>query len=281
MTDKIKILYLAANPLDTSHLRVTTEARELTARIRQSLNREAFEIVCFYAVRPQDLLRGLQEEQPHILHFSGHGNFDKEIVLETENGTSQPIDPQDLADLVDQFKTNLKVAVMSCCFGGKQAAALNQVLDFTIGMEQPISDVGAVNFSANFYQVLASGGSLKQAFEGARLVTRMQGRPVFEKSDLLVREGADMNEPFINLLPALKRLPPPVEPPTNKNKYDVDLRQARLHDAEFINVSQSGQRESQSTAAREPNEENEYSIKIDNLEVPHRTTRFINKKVGR
>jgi len=200
MTDKIKILYLGANPRDTGHLRLATEARELTERVRQSLNRDSFEIVSFYAVRPQDLLRGLQEEKPHILHFSGHGTLDKEIVLETETGASQPINPQDLADLVDQFKTNLKVAVMSCCFGARQAAALNQVLDFTIGMENPIFDLGAVNFSANFYQVLSSGGSIKQAFEGARLVTRMQGRPVFEKTDLLVRKGANVDEPFINLL---------------------------------------------------------------------------------
>ena len=61
MTDKIKILYVAANPRDTSNLRVATEARELTMRMRQSLNRDAFEIVCFFAVRPQDLLRGLQD----------------------------------------------------------------------------------------------------------------------------------------------------------------------------------------------------------------------------
>jgi hypothetical protein len=204
MPDKIKILYVAANPRDTGYLRLAEEARELTARIQQSANRDSFEVIYLHAVRPQDLLRKLQEEEPHILHFSGHGSEDQEIVLETENGTSQPIDPQDLADLVEQFKTNLKVAVMSCCFGRRQAAALNQVLDFTIGMNNPISDLGAVNFSANFYQVLASGGSINQAFEGARVVTRMQGRQVFEKSDLLVREGADANEPFINLLPPAK-----------------------------------------------------------------------------
>lgn len=200
MPGKIKILYVAANPRDTSHLRLATEARELTARIRQSVNRDSFKVVDLYAARPQDLLRGLQEEEPHILHFSGHGSEDQAIVLETETGKSQPIDPQDLADLVEQFKTNLKVAVMSCCFGRKQATALNQVLDFTIGMDNPISDSGAVNFSANFYQVLASGGSINQAFEAARAVTRMQGPQVFEKSDLLVREGADADEPFIKLL---------------------------------------------------------------------------------
>ena len=201
MNNKIKILYVAANPLDTSHLRVAAEARDLTLRIRQCLARDAFEIVHSVAARPQDLLRGLQEIQPHILHFSGHGTFDKEIVLETEDGMSQPIDPQVLADLVNQFRTNLKLAVMSCCLGRKQAQALNQVVDFTIGMAKPISDTGALNFSANFYQVLASGGSIRQAFESARLVTLMQGRKVFEKCDLLVREGANADEPFINLLP--------------------------------------------------------------------------------
>jgi hypothetical protein len=219
MTDKIKILYLAANPTDTSHVRVAAEARELTLRIRQGLNRDAFEIICYFAVRPQDLLRGLQEVQPHIMHFSGHGTFDNEIVLEAEDGKSQPIAPELLAELVDQFKTNLKAAVMSCCFGRAQAKALNQVLDFTIGMEAPISDTAAVNFSANFYQVLASGGSIKQAFEGARLVTIMQGRQAFEKSDLLVRRGGNPNDPFINLLPTFPPVPersvPKTKPPDN------------------------------------------------------------------
>lgn len=201
MTNKIKILYLAANPLDTGHIRIAAEVRELTARIRQGLDRDAFEIVCFPAARPQDLVRGLQEIRPHILHFSGHGNLDKQIVLETEDGKSQPIAPQVLADLVKQFKTNLKLAVMSCCYGREQANALNQTLDFTIGMDNPISDSGVVNFSANFYQVLASGGSIRQAFEAARLVTIMQGRPTFGASDLLVQPGANADEPFVTLLP--------------------------------------------------------------------------------
>jgi hypothetical protein len=201
MNDKIKILYLAANPHDTSPLRLGAEVRELSSRIRQGLNCDEFEIIQSFAARPQDLLRGLQEIQPHILHFSGHGTYDKEIVLETEDGESQPINPKVLAELVNQFKTNLKLAVMSCCFGRRQAKALSQVLDFTIGLEKPMSDAGAVDFSANFYQVLASGGSVKQAFESARLVTLMQGHQVFEKCDLLAREGANVEEPFINLLP--------------------------------------------------------------------------------
>jgi hypothetical protein len=200
MTPKIKILFLAANPRDTTHLRLQEEAREMADRLRGSLHRDAFELVHYLAVRSRDLLRGLQELQPHILHFSGHGNLNQEIVLEADDGSSQPIRPHDFADLLSLFNTNIKVAMLSCCFARKQAKALHRVLDFTIGGAKPISDAGAVSFSANFYQVLGSGGSINQAFGAARLITNMEGRKIFETSDLFVRKDAKADEPFINLL---------------------------------------------------------------------------------
>ncbi|HEX8068913.1 MAG TPA: CHAT domain-containing protein [Pyrinomonadaceae bacterium] len=206
MSDKIKILYVAANPVNTGHLRLQEEARDLEERIRQAPHREAFAVIHCLAARPRDLLRGLQEVQPHVLHFSGHGTAAKEIVLQDDDGASRPIAPQVLAGLVNLFSANLKVAVMSCCFGRSQAKALSQVLDFTIGMNKPISDSAAVEFSATFYQVLAAGGSVRQAFEAARLLTSREGRKIFEKSDLLVRAGVCADDPLI-------KLPPPVEPP--------------------------------------------------------------------
>jgi hypothetical protein len=211
MSDKVKILYLAANPIDTDHLLLQEEARDLEERIRLGTRRDDFEVIYCLAVRPRDLLRGLQEVQPHIIHFGGHGNDDKQIVLQNDVGESCPVAPQDLADLVELFKTNLKVALMSCCYGRLQAEALNRALDFTIGMDEPLSDVGAVSFSAAFYQVLASGGSVKQAFESARLLTRMEGQPVFQVCDLLVREGAEteLNRPFVEFLRPRPEGPPP------------------------------------------------------------------------
>lgn len=216
MPEKIKILYLAANPVDTGHLRLQEEARDLEERIRLSTRREDFEVIHCLAVRPRDLLRGLQEIQPHIIHFSGHGNRDKQIVLQDDAGKSCPVAPEDLAGLAELFQANLKVALMSCCYGRLQAEALNRVLNFTIGMDQPISDAGAVSFSAAFYQVLASGGSVRQAFESARLLTRMEGRPVFQVSDLLVREGAEaeLNRPFVEMLPPR---PEEARPPSGGN----------------------------------------------------------------
>lgn len=200
MSDKIKILYLAANPTDTSRLRLLEEARELQERIRSGAHGRAFKVVHYLAVQPRDLLRGLQEEQPHILHFSGHANYDKEILFQNDQGTSQPISPKDLVDLIKVFPGNLKLALLMLCFGRKQASALVQVVDFAIGMKKPISDKGAVSFSAAFYQALAGGSSVQQAFDGARAVMGMEGRTVFTSSDLLVRPGVNADEPFIKEL---------------------------------------------------------------------------------
>jgi hypothetical protein len=200
MSDKIKILYLAANPTDTSRLRLMEEARELQERIRSGAHGRAFKVVHYLAVQPRDLLRGLQEEQPHILHFSGHANYDKQILFQNDQGTSQPISPKDLVDLIKVFPGNLKLALLMLCFGRKHASALVQVIDFAIGMTKPILDKGAVSFSAAFYQALAGGSSVQQAFDGARAVMGMEGRTVFTSSDLLVRPGVNADEPFIKEL---------------------------------------------------------------------------------
>ncbi|MBV9926988.1 MAG: CHAT domain-containing protein [Acidobacteria bacterium] len=238
MTDKIKILYLAANPLDTGRLRVQEEARDLQERIRQSTRRDDFEFIYFPAVRPRDLLRGLQEVQPHIIHFSGHGNEDKQIVLQDDVGLSCPVAPEDLAGLAELFKANLKVALMTSCYGHTQAEALRRVLDFTIGMDEPISDEGALRFSAAFYQVLASGGSIRQAFESARLLTRIEGHPVFKVSDLLVREGAEanLNEPFVKVLPS-KDVPPPSPTRSEETRPSGDLNTVSQHISDSQNFN--------------------------------------------
>ena len=49
--------------------------------------------------------------------------------------------------------------------------------------------------------MLASGGSIKQGFGAARLLTNIEYQPVFQQSDLLVRDGADPDESFLALLP--------------------------------------------------------------------------------
>ena len=91
MSDKVKILFLAANPKDSTQLRLDQEIREIHARVQAAEFRDSFELVSRWAVRPLDLLQALNEVRPHVVHFSGHGSRHAELILEDDHGTAKPV----------------------------------------------------------------------------------------------------------------------------------------------------------------------------------------------
>src|SRR5262245_14156812 len=84
--EKIKVLLFAANPSGTDPLNLHREFREIDEEIRLGKFRDALELIIVPGTRIVDLIRKLNEERPHIVHFSGHGNLDEEIILESEVG---------------------------------------------------------------------------------------------------------------------------------------------------------------------------------------------------
>ena len=84
----MRVLFLAANPKDTSMLYLDEEIRAITQKIRSSDYPDSLELVSKWAVRADDLLQSLNELRPHIVHFSGHGNSEGKIALLDDNGTT-------------------------------------------------------------------------------------------------------------------------------------------------------------------------------------------------
>ncbi|MBP5977481.1 hypothetical protein HW132_33415 [Brasilonema sp. CT11] len=68
-----KILILSANPKNTNQLRLDEEVREIQSALERSRSREEFQLITKWAVRINDLRRALLDEEPQIVHFSGHG----------------------------------------------------------------------------------------------------------------------------------------------------------------------------------------------------------------
>ena len=89
--NKIKILFLAANPASTSQLRLDEEIRAITEKIRASEHRDSLELISAWAVRPDDLLQLLNMHKPHIVHFSGHGSQAGELLLADSGGEARPV----------------------------------------------------------------------------------------------------------------------------------------------------------------------------------------------
>ena len=138
--DKIKILFVSANPAGTQQLKLDEEAREIEAKIRAAEHRDSVELITKWAVRPDDLLQSLNQHRPHIVHFSGHGSPTEEIVLLDKLGEPKPVSKEALVSLFRTLKDNIRVVVLNACFSKPQAEAITGEIDCAIGMMPEIGD---------------------------------------------------------------------------------------------------------------------------------------------
>lgn len=86
---KIAVLFLASNPIDQVQLRLDEEARSISEMIRKAKHRDSVKLESCWALQPMDLLQALNEINPTIVHFSGHGSNEDEIVFQAQDGTAK------------------------------------------------------------------------------------------------------------------------------------------------------------------------------------------------
>ena len=188
----LKILLLAANPT-TPQLRIDEEVREIEHTVRSSKFRDAVQVRSRWATRPGDLQRALLEEDPVVVHFSGHGTGTAGIVLHSESGTEESLVPSAaLADLFRALSGNIRLVVLNACYSEEQAKLIVEVIDFVVGMADQIGDDAARAFAAALYQGLAYGTSVQTAFDLGRNKLQLMGLTDDENVPvLLTREGVD------------------------------------------------------------------------------------------
>ncbi|MEM6804156.1 MAG: CHAT domain-containing protein, partial [Bacteroidota bacterium] len=185
-TDK-KILFLSANPSDSSRLRVNDEIKRVEEELRKGLQRQNFSLIKKVAIGIDGLQQAILDEKPEIVHFSGHGsspNYLSQsletkpgrfisskiedgygIVLEGENGTSEIVSNSAMADLMSLFKRDLKCVILNACYTDTLAKGIIDYIPYVIGTKRAIPDKAAIVFSVGFYKALAAGEDYKVAFK--------------------------------------------------------------------------------------------------------------------
>ena len=162
-TKEKRILFVMANPLDSTKLRLDEEYREIDNGLRLSKGRDNFELKITTATRPNDLRREMLRYEPNIVHFSGHGDLEG-IVLENETGESQLVSTQSLADLFSLFTDRTECVVLNSCYSEEQAKAIGKNISFVVGMNKAIPDKTAIQFAVGFYDAIGAGRSIEDAF---------------------------------------------------------------------------------------------------------------------
>ena len=200
--ETITVLFFATNPKGTSQLRLDEEARSIQEMIRKSEHRDSISFVTRWAVRPLDILQAINEINPDVIHFSGHGAVSGDLILENTDGSPKPVTKEAITQTIMSSSDKIHLLFFNACFSYEQAQEIVQHVDAAIGMTTSIGDEAACAFAAQFYSSLGFGHSLKKAFEQAKGAMMLVSPTEADTPALYTKEGIDADTTYI-VRPAL------------------------------------------------------------------------------
>ena len=185
-TSRHVILFLAANPSDTTRLALDEECAAIERELRLTTGRDDFDFRSRWAVSVDEVMRGLNELQPTVIHFTGHGGSTGRderqpspdhrdigvvaaagIQLQDEQRQPQPVSACDLTRMIGSAAPSARLVVLNACFSDAVADALRGVVDCVIGIRGAIGDAAARSFAVGFYRALGHRRSVSNAVEQA------------------------------------------------------------------------------------------------------------------
>lgn len=139
----------------------------------------------------------LRRQDYHVLHYMGHGDFDKGkgigiLLMETESGEPDAVDGQTLGLSLQDAKSMRMVFLNACNtanistvegknpYAGVASALVLAGVPSVIAMQFPIADTAAIAFTTNLYPRLVEGYPLDAAVNEARKAIRLADRSSLE-----------------------------------------------------------------------------------------------------
>lgn len=187
----IQVLFLAANPLDEDPLRLDEEARLIHEMIRKSEHRDSVKLESRWAVRPLDALQAINEVEPTVVHFSGHGSDRDEIVFQNEQGNAKVVSLAAIVQMMKASSDKIRLVFFNSCYSRGQAEAVVEHVEAAIGMNDSIGDEAACVFASQFYSAIGFGRSVQTAFEQGKAALMLEDIREENIPELFVADGVD------------------------------------------------------------------------------------------
>jgi CHAT domain-containing protein len=182
-------------------LRIDVEVRAVRDAVRKGLHRDLVEIDHRPAATPEDLLDGINEIRPHVIHFAGHAGDagvlfdDAEIeVGDSSDGRGRWVSFELLGRAVAATDTPPTMLVLNACDTLAGGEALLGMVPVLVGTATALSDSAATVFAARFYAAIASAQSVASALEQGRVA--VDGAELGEGSKIraLARDDVDPSQ---------------------------------------------------------------------------------------
>jgi len=199
--EQLRVLYLTSNP--EMNLRTEVEVRQVRQAVRGALHRDLITIDPRSAATDEDLIDGLNDTRPHVVHFSGHaGNaallFDNASVTEPEG---RPLRYDLLARALRATSTPPALLVLNGCDTLEGADVLLEAVGVVIATGASISDLAGSVFAAKFYAAIAAAQTIGAAIDQAAYAIDAMGLDEGWKHDVIAREDINVDERVLIQLP--------------------------------------------------------------------------------
>ena len=191
----------------------------------------------------QALSAWLRQNDVHILHFIGHGDYDDRIqdgvvYFQDRYGRSTKVSPTVLGPYLRDHDP-LRLVLLNACqsarvdttdpFSGMAQGLVQQDCTAVVAMQFPISDGAATTFTGEFYGALADGFPVDQAATSARKALIAEYAAEWATPVLFLRSPDGRVFDHIVAQPTLTAVPTP--PPAVEQVDEERAQQALAADA--------------------------------------------------
>lgn len=167
---KVRVLVVFANPKGACELRLSQEDRTIRQALERGKARDYISLDVRHAATVDDLRRALLDDSYEILHFSGHGDCGT-LLFEDSDGRPLESPLEAIAALVAHHPS-IKCVILNAC--NSVAAMTKPVADVTIGMDSPVDDEAAVQFTQGFYDAIAAGKPYEFAVQEGEIACKVK-----------------------------------------------------------------------------------------------------------
>ncbi|UFU04357.1 hypothetical protein LQF12_07200 [Ruania suaedae] len=189
--EQLRVLYLTANP--EQNLRTDAEVRGVQDQVRRALHRDRITIDYRPAATAEDLIAGLNDLRPHVVHFSGHAG---DAALLFDNGSVEAPEGRDvpyglLARALGATDVPPVLVVLNGCDTLAGADVLLESTAVVVATASSISDLAASVFAAKFYAAIAAAQTIDAAVDQGSVSVDLAGLDEGWKLDVLTRTDVD------------------------------------------------------------------------------------------
>lgn len=223
VTLPLRVLVMISNPGDYPRLDVDQEWAQIKEALGPLEERGLVQIDLLDDATLPVLRKKLQSGPYHILHFIGHGAFDRQtqegvVVLKDETGRGRLVSGQQLGWLVHNYRT-LALVILNACegaradrtdpFSGTAQSLVQQGIPAVVAMQFEITDGAAKTFSQAFYAAVAGGHPVENALFEARMAIFTENHALEWATPVLYTRAADGHLFDISSLPPAEVASPP------------------------------------------------------------------------